>query len=133
MMIKEKYLTFENGKKYNPLSDENSMSVFLIKYQLCHCKIFCNYNSCQFLSGHKNSRFDPHGLYSLWNSPGQNTGVGSLSLLQGIFLTQESNWGLLYYRQILYQLSYEGSPKRKAGQFICRFKQIQSCFTWSIN
>ena len=30
----------------------------------------------------------PHGLYSSWSSPGQNTGVGSLSLLQGIFLTQ---------------------------------------------
>ena len=39
----------------------------------------------------------------------KNTGVGSLSLLQGIFLTQESNWGLLHFRQILYQLSYEGS------------------------
>ena len=34
----------------------------------------------------------PNGLYSPWNSPGQNTGVGSLSLLQQIFLTQESNW-----------------------------------------
>ena len=32
----------------------------------------------------------PHGLYSPWNSPGQNTGVGSLSLLQGIFPTQVS-------------------------------------------
>ena len=31
---------------------------------------------------------DPHGLYSPWNSPGQNTGVGSLSLLQGIFPTR---------------------------------------------
>ena len=39
---------------------------------------------------------------------GQNTGVGSLSLLQGIFPTQESNWGLLHCRQILYQLSYGG-------------------------
>ena len=39
---------------------------------------------------------------------GQNTGVGSLSLLQGIFLTQESNWGLLHCRRILYQLSYGG-------------------------
>ena len=39
----------------------------------------------------------------------KNTGVGSLSLLQGIFLTQESNWGLLHCRQILYQLSYQGS------------------------
>ena len=36
----------------------------------------------------------PHGLYSPWNSPVQNTGVGSLSLLQGIFPTQESNPGL---------------------------------------
>ena len=53
----------------------------------------------------------PHGLYSPWNSPGQNTGVGSPSLLQGIFLTQGSNPGLLYCRQILYQLSHEGSPR----------------------
>jgi len=40
----------------------------------------------------------------------KNTGVGSLSLLQGIFLTQELNWGLLHCRRILYQLSYQGSP-----------------------
>ena len=53
----------------------------------------------------------PHGLYSPWNSPGQNTGVGSLSLLQGISPTQGSNPGLLHYRQILYQLSYKGSPR----------------------
>ena len=52
----------------------------------------------------------PHGLYSPWNSPGQNTGVGSLSLLQGIFPTQESNWGLLHCRWILNQRSYEWSP-----------------------
>ena len=51
-----------------------------------------------------------HGLYSLWNSPGQNTGVDSLSLLQGIFWTKELNGGLLCYRQILYQLSYQRSP-----------------------
>ena len=40
----------------------------------------------------------------------KNTGVGSLSLLQRIFLTQELNQGLLHCRQILYQLSYQGSP-----------------------
>ena len=51
----------------------------------------------------------PHGLHSPWNSLGQNTGVGSLSLLQGIFLTQESNQGLLHCRRILYQLSHKGS------------------------
>ena len=52
----------------------------------------------------------PHGLYSPWNSPGQNNGVGSLSLLQGIFRSQESNPGLLHCRQILYQLSHKGNP-----------------------
>ena len=41
----------------------------------------------------------------------KNTGVGNLSLLQQIFLTQESNWGLLHCRWILYQLSYQGSPQ----------------------
>ena len=43
----------------------------------------------------------PRGLYSPWNSPGQNAGVGSLSFLQGIFPTQGLNRGLLHYRQIL--------------------------------
>ena len=47
-----------------------------------------------------------------WNSPGQNTGVGSLSLLQGIFPTQGSNPGLRHCRQILHQLSHKGSPSR---------------------
>ena len=41
-----------------------------------------------------------------------NTGMGSPSLLQQIFPIQESNQGLLHCRQILYQLSYQGSPKR---------------------
>ena len=54
--------------------------------------------------------FPPHGLYSPWNSPGQNIGMGSLSLLQRIFPTQGLNQGLLHCRQILNQLSYEGSP-----------------------
>ena len=52
-----------------------------------------------------------HGLYSPWNSPGQNTGVGSLSLLQGIIPTQGSNPGLLHCRRILYQVSHKGSPR----------------------
>ena len=95
----------------------------------------------------------PHGLHSPWTSPGQNTGVGSLSLLQeffptqvsrtaggsftaepqgkpkntgvgslsllqGIFPTQKLNhglWGLLHCRWILYQLSYQGSPRRRVS------------------
>ena len=46
----------------------------------------------------------PHGLYCPWNSSGQNTGMGSLSLLRGIFPTQEWNPGLPH------QLSHKGSP-----------------------
>ena len=53
----------------------------------------------------------PHRLYNAWNSPGQNTGVGSLSLLQGTFLTQGSNPDLPHCRRILYQLSHKGKPR----------------------
>ena len=53
----------------------------------------------------------PHSLYSPWNSPGQNTGVGSLSLLQRIFLTEGLNPGLPACRRILYQLSHKGNPR----------------------
>ena len=51
---------------------------------------------------------NPTDIYSQWNSPGQNTGVGSRSLLQGIFPTQGSNPVLPHCREILYQLSYQG-------------------------
>ena len=50
-------------------------------------------------------------LYSPWNSPGQNTRVGSLSLLQGIFLTQGLNPGLPHCGQILYPAESQGKPK----------------------
>ena len=52
----------------------------------------------------------------------KNTEVGSLSLLQRIFPTQESNWGLLHRRRILYQLSYQGTSAAAA-------KSLQSCLT----
>ena len=104
------------------------------------------------------------GLYGPWNSPGQNSEVGSLSLLQGIvpiqgsnpgppilqvdssaaepqgkpknngvgslsllqriFPTQESNQGLLHYRQILYQLSYQGSPMAFVKRQDATFKKF---------
>ena len=53
----------------------------------------------------------PCGLYSPWNFTGQNIGVGSLSLLQGIFPMHGLNPALLHCRQILYQLSHRGKPK----------------------
>ena len=57
----------------------------------------------------------PHGLQPTrllcpWDFPGKDTGVGCHFLLQGIFPTQELNPGVLHCRQILYQLSYKGSP-----------------------
>ena len=55
--------------------------------------------------------FSTPWVYSPWNSLGQNTEVGSFSLLQGIFPAQRSNPGLLHCRQILYQLSHKGSPR----------------------
>ena len=53
----------------------------------------------------------PFGLYSPWNSPGQNIGVGSLSLLQEIFQTQGSNPGLLYCKWIFLPAEPQGKPK----------------------
>ena len=57
----------------------------------------------------------------------KKTGVGNLSLLKGIFLTQASNWGFLHYRQIFYQLSYQESPFLLSVQFC---SVAQSCLTF---
>ena len=71
----------------------------------------------------------PHGPYSSWNSPGQNTGVGSRSLLQGIFPTQGSNPDLPHGRQILYQLSHHGNLKHGLLKYRHReSKEIKSNF-----
>ena len=53
----------------------------------------------------------PDRLNSPWNSPGQNTGVGSVFLLQGFFPSQGLNPGLPHCRQLLYQLSHKESPR----------------------
>ena len=74
---------------------------------LSACPDLCESESCSVVS----DSLWPHGLYSPWNCTNQNTGVGSHSLLQGIFLIQGSNPGLLHRRRILYQLSHQGSPK----------------------
>ena len=64
----------------------------------------------------------PHGLYSLWNSPGQNMGVGSRSLLQEIFPTQGSNPHLLHWQAGSLLLGQVPDRKIKggaAGTFRC--------------
>ena len=63
----------------------------------------------------------PHRLYSLWNFPDKNTGVGSLSLLQWIFPTQGSNPGLLHCGRILYRL--------RTAIAVAVAKSLQSCPT----
>ena len=78
----------------------------------------------------------PHGLYHLWNSAGQNTGVGRLSLLQGIFLTQGSIQGLLHCSRILYlthQTHSQGmgedtSVREGRVQVWCLLKVIRSSY-----
>ena len=67
----------------------------------------CEIESCSVMS----DSLSPHRLYSPWNSPGRNNGVGTLSLLQGVFLTQRLNPGLPHGRRILYQLCHKGSPR----------------------
>ena len=67
----------------------------------------------------------PHGLYSQWNSPGQTTGVSSLSLLKGVFPTQGSNSGHPCCKCILYQLSYQGSSKVNMIIYFLMLKAFQ--------
>ena len=57
----------------------------------------------------------PPGSSVHGDSPGKNSGVSHHALLQGIFLTQELNWGLVHCRWILYHLSYQGSPGSWSG------------------
>ena len=68
--------------------------------------------SCSVIS----DSLQPHGLeplrrLCLWDFPDKNTGVHCHFLLQGIFLTQVRNAGLLHCKHILYHLNYKESPK----------------------
>ena len=95
------FAIFENGKVKTTLCTSDDSKIMYDE------KKFAQYMN-------ENVRLPGHGLYGLyspWNSPGQNTGVGSHSLLQGIFPTQGLNPGLLHCTQILYRLSHQGSPQ----------------------
>ena len=65
-----------------------------------------------------------HGLYSTWNSPGQNTGVDSHSLFQRIFPIHRLNPGLPHCRQILHQLSYQESPSWSKDENLWAFEYL---------
>ena len=66
----------------------------------------------------------PYGLDSPWNSPGQNSRVGSLSLLQGIFPTQGLNLGLLHCRWISLPAEPQGKPKNTRVGSLSLLQQI---------
>ena len=103
----------------HPLSEPTLLIVESISLQFSSC--LSNKHMCTFPHTHMflsewsegcsvvSNSLRPHGRYS---SPGQNTGVGSLSLLQGIFPTQGLNPGPPHCRQILYQLRHKGSPRK---------------------
>ena len=71
----------------------------------------------------------PARLLCPWDSPGKNTGVGCHFLLQGIFLTQWSNQGLLHCVKILYHLSHQANLKCYSSSF----KSLVNFLKWSIS
>ena len=94
-------------------------NIFFLKKNVCFKKYHMIFPDCELVlqvmrlesESHSvvSDSLRPHGLYSPWNSPGQNTRVGSLSLRQGIFPTQGVNPGLLHCRQFL-PADPQGSP-----------------------
>ena len=121
------------GRGYMYLHSWFSLLYNRNKNQIIKCN---NLRNCSHLSLSKQQTsesrqvmFDSfwlHGLCSPWNSPGQNTGVGSLSLLHGIFPTQGSNPGLPHCGWIVYQLSHQGSPttNKKGHKLLLQCKQL---------
>ena len=94
-----------------PSRSSQSTGLSFLCYRAASCSLFYIYFT-QESESHPvvSDSLWPQELYSPWNSAGQNTGVDSLSLLQGSFPTQELNPGLPHCRWILYQLSHSGSP-----------------------
>ena len=117
--VKDEEVVMESGRnsQKNPKIWSRDMVILVQRYgpkiwiqgvgvcSLYHYYLYCIYHMkiffyIQYISeSHSvvSNSLRPHGLYSPWNSPGQNTGVGSQSLLQGIFLTQRLNPGWILY------------------------------------
>ena len=92
------YTKFQNIKLYKNFYGKITFIISQLKIYFCHPM------------GLKYIFVTPWTIHP-WNSPGQNTGVSSCSLLQGIFPMQGLNPGLPYCRLSLYQLSHQGSPR----------------------
>ena len=99
----------------SPQDKDTSHTMNWLPFPIYATIICCESESCSVVS----DSMRPHGLYSPWNSAGQYTGGGSLSLLQGIFPTQEMNWGLLHCKQIFSNWGIRGAHNMMLWQFIC--------------
>ena len=108
MRVKKQHLELDMKQQTgSKLGKEYVKAVYGHPVYLTYIQSESESESCSVMS----DSLQPHGLYSPWNSLGQNTGLGSLSLLQGIFPTQGLNPGLPCCRQILYQLSHKRSAR----------------------
>ena len=96
-LLQEIFLTQESNRSF--------LHCWQILYQL-------SYEGSTSASESRSVMSDSLQPHRPWNSPGQNAGVGSHSLCQGIFPTQGSNPGLPHCRWLLYQLSDQGRPLR---------------------
>ena len=101
------------GRKESDTTKRLNWTELSLIFAKCSPRIYQSPEDSKWSESHSvmSDSLRPHELHSPWNSPGRNTGVGSLSLLQGIFSTQGSNPGLPHCRWILYQLSHRGSLK----------------------
>ena len=114
------FVQFPNRTLYNVCNRKRKRISLSLTFYIW----LCAWNGCVKVNESHSVMSDSlraHGLYGPRNSPGQNTGVGSLSLLQGIFPSQGSNPGLLHCRWILSQLSHKGSPKMGVWSLIKTF------------
>ena len=108
-------MPFSRGSSWPRGWTRGSCTAGILYHLSHHDKYICIHMYVLSFSAVSNS-LSPHGLQPIrllcpWDSPGKNTGIGCHNLLQGIFPTQGSNSGLLHCRWILYQLSYQRSPR----------------------
>ena len=95
------------------------VSLYMLKRKNVSCSVVSN-----SLQSHG---LQPVKLLFLWNSPGKNIGVGCRFLLQGIFLTQGLNPGFLHCRQLLYNLTPQGSPSHLHPQTLGKWHCQVAC------
>ena len=95
------------------LQKQSVVHVYFAAKSLANMLIWMKMVKVKFVS----ASLQLHGLYSPWNSPGNNTGVGCHSLLQGILLTQRSTQISHTADRFLYHLSHQGSPQTLINLF----------------